>query len=303
MSKKTKWMIVALLLVPVAAGLCILVYDAITGGAIIPAGKSSRIGLVRVDGTIYSSQKQVEQLREYCDDRSIAGVLLRINSPGGGVAASQEMYREVLRFQQKNKPLVVSMESVAASGGYYIASPALRIFANAGTITGSIGVIFQFSRFYKLLAKLGIEMETLTAGRLKDVGSPYRELTTAERSFLKDLLDDFHTQFIDDVCRARPLICDSLARISDGRIMTGRQALRAGLVDTLGNSEDALDYLKELTGLAGDAPVVEKKPRLPWLRTLLSENARETAAAIRSAVCPSGVYYLYDAFSFGPAQK
>lgn len=229
------------------------------GSSSSPVGVGfKKLGLVKVEGAIMESESVVRQLRLHRDDHSIAGVILRVNSPGGAAAPAQEIYQEVLKFRTSGKPLIVSMGSVAASGGYYIACPARRIFAGPGTLTGSIGVIMTVPVFKELAEKIGIGVETFKAGDLKDAANPYREVTRRERQMIQGLLDDTHDQFIDDIAFARSMERDSLVRIADGRIFTGRQALRENLVDTLGGYEAALSYLRNITGLGPSARVVDK---------------------------------------------
>jgi|WetSurMetagenome_2_1015567.scaffolds.fasta_scaffold00051_32 protease IV len=259
----------------------------------LPLNTFKKIGLVEITDVILSSEAVVKQLRTYRDDESIAGVLLRVDSPGGAVAPSQEIYQEVLRFRTAGKPLVASLGNVAASGGYYVACPAQKIFANPGTITGSIGVIFSFPKYYKLLDKLGISVEVLKSGRVKDMGGPEREMTPEEKKLFEEILTDIHEQFINDVSRARAIRVDSLRPMADGRIMTGEQARRLGLVDTLGGFQDAADYLKKLAGLPQSAEVVEKKKRPSYLHTLLFGELAEKFPALQSTFVPAGSYFLY----------
>ncbi len=251
-----------------------------------------RIGLVRVSGTIIESEEYIRQLQSLRLDNSIAGVLLRIDSPGGAVAPSQEIYSEVMKFRLVRKPIVVSMSTVAASGGYYIASPASKLFADPGTLTGSIGVIFTLPLFQELSKKIGVEFRVLKAGALKDAGSPYRGMSDAEKIFFEDLLKDTHDQFIADVAKARGMNLDSLKRYADGRILTGRQAYAARLIDTLGGYQDALEYLRDLTGLSRSAKVVERKPASSRLRDWLGEESAKMFPALHHLMQPAGIYYL-----------
>lgn len=292
MRQRQKIALAVLILAPVLIGLVLV----IAGGG----GESGRalhlaapkIGRVTVVDVIYNSEPYVTALRELRRDKSVAGVILRIDSPGGAVAPSQEIYREVLRYREDHKPLIVSMGNVAASGGYYIASPAQRIFANPGTITGSIGVIFQFPKVYKLLDKVGVDFETLTAGRYKDVGSPHREMSPRERELLQALLDDTHEQFIQDIAQTRELGLDSIRALADGRIFTGRQAMERGLVDSLGGYVDALAYLKAHAGLPERTRVVEKPARKGLLQEFFS-GALATGRSLLSATRrPAGCYFL-----------
>ena len=248
--------IAGILLLPVLLGIVILIIGSLGGGKNLTGGGFKKLGLVRVEGVIDKSYDIVKQLRLFRLDNSIAGVLLRVDSPGGATAPSQEIFAEVSRF---NKPLVVSMGSLAASGGYYISSPASRIFADPGTLTGSIGVIMQIPLYQGLAKKIGVEMRILKAGKYKDMANSFRPMSDQERLILQSLLDDTHEQFISDVARSRGLEYDSVAAIADGRVFTGRQAIAVHLVDTLGGYEDALSFLREKTGLGPKAHLVREK--------------------------------------------
>ncbi len=266
----------------------------LAGCSSLPGKTFKKIGLVEITDVILSSDAAVKQLRTLREDESVAGVLLRVDSPGGAVAPSQEIFHEVMKFRDVKKPLVASFGNVAASGGYYVACGARRVFANPGSITGSIGVIFSFPKYYKLLDKLGISMEVLKSGEAKDMGSPQREMTPEEKKLFAGILTDIHEQFIADVCRARSLSADSLRPIADGRIMTGRQALRSGLVDTLGSLQDAADYLRKLADVSPSAEIVEKKKREPYLHRLLFGELAEKFPALQNTFVPAGSYFLYD---------
>jgi protease-4 len=289
-----KWIIVAILLSPVLLGVAMLLQKerGSAGSALSGSLQFKRIGLVEVRGTISESEEFVRQLQSLRLDNSIAGVILRIDSPGGAVAPSQEIYTEVMRYRIDRKPLVVSMSSVAASGGYYIASPASKIFADPGTLTGSIGVIFTLPQYQELAKKIGIEFRVFKAGALKDVGSPYRAMTDEEKKFIERLLKDTHEQFIADVAKGRGMSPDTLARYADGRVFTGKQAYEAKLVDTLGGYEDALDWLRLRTGLSRGAKVVRKKPTSSRFRDWLDEESSKMFPFLQKIKQPAGLYYL-----------
>jgi protease-4 len=211
------------------------------------------------------------------------------------VAPSQEIFEEVMKFRDINKPLVVSMGNLAASGGYYIASPAYKIFANPGSVTGSIGVIMSFTHYYKLLSKIGVDIEVLKAGELKDVGNPNRAMTLKEKAYMQSMLDDIHMQFIEDVSRARDIDVDSLIPIADGRVFTGRQAVDAGLIDTLGSYEDAVEYIKTFLHVPQKSTLVEKKRPEGFIKRLLTEELFDRIPFLKKASSPPGSYFLYDA--------
>lgn len=267
-----KLLIAAILLFPIILGAVLTALKDSGSGSTFSSGSLKKIGLVRVEGVINQSYEIVRQLRSFRSDNSIAGVLLRIDSPGGAVAPSQEIYSEVLNYRREKKPLIVSMGTVAASGGYYIASPSQKIFADPGTLTGSIGVIMTLPKFEELTKKIGIEMRTYKAGKFKDITSPYRQISPQEQIVLQGLLDDTHNQFISDVAKARNLPFDTIKTIADGRVYTGRQALAVHLVDTLGGYQDAIAYIKHIAGLSKKAKVVEHSSRSSLIREWLVEE-------------------------------
>jgi len=228
----------------------------------LPIGE--KIGVVEVKGAIMTSEDVIQRLTHLRDDSSMKAVVLRVDSPGGGVGPSQEIYTEIQKLAQV-KPVVVSMGSVAASGGYYIAIPAHQIVANPGTITGSIGVIMEFTNFQELLQKIGLKSQVVKSGEHKDIGSPVRPMTPDDRQILQSLIDDVHSQFVSAVAQGRELPLDKAKALADGRIYTGRQALEAGLVDRLGNMQDAIDLAAELAEIEGKPRVIyprETKPKL-----------------------------------------
>jgi protease-4 len=211
----------------------------------------------------------VRQLTKYRDDASIKAIILRIESPGGGVASSQEIYEEVGRVRSGGKLVVASLGSVAASGGYYVACTADRIFANAGTLTGSIGVIVQLANAEELLRKVGVASTAITSGPFKDSGNPTRTLRPEERQVFQALVDDVYQQFVEAVAQGRNLPLDEVRQAADGRIYTGRQARDLRLVDELGSMQDAITYAASTLGIVGKPKLVQEgKERLWWLRFL-----------------------------------
>jgi protease IV len=291
MNNQRRFLLIAVICAPVVIGLAYLALQSNSESPSLPQMK--RIGLVRIFDVIYSSEQYIDQLRELRKDNSVAGVLLRIDSPGGAVAPSQEIYKEILRYREDNKPLVVSMGNVAASGGYYIASPAMRIFANPGTITGSIGVIFRFPEYYKLMDKIGLKMETVKSGEFKDIGNPHREMSPKERVLVQSLIDDTYEQFLDDVCIGRRMSKDTLRPLADGRIFTGRQAVLHKLIDTLGTYEDALAFLRSHVGLGERSKVFERKPKKSLINDLLSEDLFDKIPLLGGLHRPAGAYFLF----------
>jgi protease-4 len=224
------------------------------------ASLGGRVALIEITGVIESSEDVVRQLKKYEEDNSIKAVVMRIDSPGGGVAPSQEIYDQLLKFRENDKFVVVSMAGVAASGGYYIACAADTIFANPGTITGSIGVIFSFLVFENLMDKAGIKMEVVKSGDLKDVGNPARQLDPKERAMLQSVIDDTYDQFINVVAERRGLDIDLVKSLADGSIFTGRQAQEKGMVDKIGTLDDAIALAGEMAGLGHEPRVIKERP-------------------------------------------
>ena len=235
----------------------------------------AKIGVIPIEGPITDSQDIVSQLVKFREDKGIKAIILRINSPGGGVGASQEIYREVRRTI-KNKKVIASMGGVAASGGYYVAAGADKIVANPGTITGSIGVIMEFVRFEDLLKKIGVTLEVLKSGEFKDIGSPVRELTEQDKKIIQSLISDIQDQFIEAVAQGRHLSVEQVRRIADGRIFSGAQAKVLGLVDTLGNFRDAVGLAKDMTGIEGEAELVYPKKSTLDLWDILFGSAADS---------------------------
>jgi protease-4 len=287
-----RWIIIAILLLPIVIGIVLLFTQKSESETAI-SGSAKKIGLVKVEGAISESYSVVNQLRSFRTDNSVSGVLLRVDSPGGAVAPSQEIYDEVLKYKIQKKPLIVSMGNIAASGGYYIASPAKKIFANPGTVTGSIGVIFTVPLFDNLAKKIGVEVRVYKAGRYKDIGSPYRKMSEEENSIIKGLLDDTHIQFIEDVAKGRGISKDSIATIADGRIFTGRQALKQKLVDTLGSYEDAVAYIKMITGLPPKSKLIQRKEGSSVFREWLTEEFSNIFPQLHSFMSKTGPQYLF----------
>ena len=238
------------------------------------------IGLVEIKGTLTRSEELVDWIEKLRKNRRIKGILVRVDSPGGGVVAAQEIY-EALRRAAQEKPVVVSMGALAASGGYYVALAGSPIVANPGTITGSIGVILEYPVIKELLDRLGIRMEVIKSSEHKDIASPFRPLTPKERALLDSVIQDTYDQFVQAVVEARGLPRDSVLKVADGRILTGRQAYAYGLVDTLGTFQDALEILKEKAGIQRAVLVKRKKRRPGLLDLLFGDEWRSWIPAIR----------------------
>jgi protease-4 len=256
----------------------------------------SRVALVKIEGLLLGSEEVVEELRNYTEDSAIKAIVIRIDSPGGGVVPSQEIYNAVKAARREGKKVVVSMGSVAASGGYYIAAAADKIVANPGTLTGSIGVKMEFPNFEKLLEKIGVKGMVVKAGEFKDVGSPYRDMTPQEQKLLQDVIDDVHDQFIKAVAEGRGLPEADVRALADGRIFTGQQALALKLVDKLGDLEDSVQTAGSMAGIKGKPTVVEKRKKIPFLDYLKEESATWIAGILNRAFADGSsvkLQYLY----------
>jgi protease-4 len=233
-----------------------------------------RIALVRIEGMIADSKDSIEEIKEYVKDPSVKAILLRIDSPGGAVAPAQEIHEEVKKAVAK-KQVVVSMGSVAASGGYYIASPATKIIANPGTITGSIGVIMEIPNLEGLMNKIGVKTEVVKSGKHKDLVSTFRGIRKEDREILQRVLDNVHEQFIMAVADGRKMSPADVRKIADGRIFTGEQAIKVGLVDELGNLEDAVQVAAKLSGIKGEPVIVSKKEHFSLINLLRGKIPKE----------------------------
>jgi protease IV len=255
------------------------------------SGMKGRIAVVNVTGPIVEAKTVVEEIKGYAKDASVKAIVLRVDSPGGGVVASQEIHEQVKRAAEKKK-VVVSMGSVAASGGYYISAPADLIMANPGTITGSIGVIMVVPNLKGLLDKVGIKTDVVKSGRLKDLASVFRGIGTEERKVIQSVMSDVHEQFIRAVAAGRKMDIRNVREIADGRIFSGSQALKAGLVDELGDLDTAIKKAAELAGIEGEPAVVTKPPR-GALSRLLDGEAPEGIARALPDFNMKYMYYMF----------
>jgi len=237
----------------------------LSGGAPV-LSFGSKIGVIPIQGAIKDPDTIMDQLIAFRKDSQIKAIILKINSPGGGVGPSQAIYAETKRTA-KRKHVIASFGSLGASGAYYIASAADQIVANPGTLTGSIGVLMEFIQVEELLKKIGIEMEVIKSGEFKDVGSPNREMTKRERSMLKNLIEDIRSQFVTAVTQGRNMPKEKVLQLADGRIFSGREAKELGLVDHLGNFHDAVNIAKSRAKIEGQVKLVypeRKKKSLLW---------------------------------------
>lgn len=250
---------------------------------------SAPVAVVAIEGGIFESDKTLKELQKYEEDDEVKVLVLRINSPGGAIAPSQEIYRQVIKFRESGKKVVVSMGTVAASGGYYIASAADKIVASPGSITGSIGVIMQSFGVKDLAYALKVEPRVIKSGKLKDAGSPFRDLTPEEHAYLQALSDNMYDQFVGDIAKERKMSVEKVRELAEGKIYSGEQAKEAGLVDVLGNYFDAIELAREVAGLPEDAKV--KWPRKPSpFEEFFSETS--SARSLQNLFLKLGTGYL-----------
>lgn len=248
---------------------------------------SGKIAVVSVKGVIIDSSSTIEELKQYRKNSAIKAIILRVDSPGGAVVPSQEIYEEIKRTT-KVKPVVVSMGSVAASGGYYISCPATKIIANPGTLTGSIGVLMELPNIKGLLDKIGVKSEIVKSGKYKDITSPFKPLQQDEREVLQKLIDDVHEQFIKAVSEGRKIPLENIKRIADGRVFTGIKAKELGLVDEIGDFDSAIKVAAQLGKIRGEPEIVYKKT------SLIKELVKgDTESLIRKILPSLQIYYLF----------
>ena len=272
-----------LIILAVALGMGVLFFLVLFLASLVSGGRSAkgitplsgmdRVALVKIEGVLITADDTVTEINAYADEASIKAIIIRIDSPGGGVVASQEIYNAVLNARKAGKKVVISMGSVAASGGYYVAAAGDRIVANPGTLTGSIGVKMEFANLEKLLEKIGVKGMVVKAGEYKDMGSPFREMSAEEHRLLQAVIDDVHSQFIEAVAKGRNLPETEVRTIADGRIFTGRQALQLKLVDQLGDLDDSIQTAAELAGIKGKPNVIRKERKFPLLEYFKEETA------------------------------
>ncbi len=233
--------------------------------------RGDKVAVVEIEGVINNSFDINKQLQEFAEREDVKAIVIRIDSPGGGVGSSQEIYREVMKTKAK-KLVVVSMGSVAASGGYYIAAASNRIVANPGTITGSIGVIMEFANVEALLNKIGLKGNVIKSGQFKDIGSPIREITAKEKKILQNVIDNLHGQFVDAIATGRGIERSKIVKVADGRFFTGTQALELQLIDELGNLGDAIDRAAALSGIKGRPVVIYPRKPFRWKEMVLGKS-------------------------------
>lgn len=258
-------------------------------------GFGDRIGVVDLDGIILSPQPVVEELKKFGDDSSVKAIILHVNSPGGGVAASEEIYREVKRIkEEKKKKVVVSIETVGASGAYYVASASSRIYADKGSIVGSIGVIAEWVNYGDLLKWAKLKNIVFKTGEFKDTGNPMRDLTPAEQQYMQSLIDNMFGQFIQAVADGRNMKVDDVKAIANGKVWTGEEALSMKLIDNVGDFEAVVKDTAKSVGISGEPTIVrperDRKTLLDLMTGDISQYLPDTTKLLEQHV---GFYYLW----------
>ena len=244
-------------------------------GELSLAGMGKKVAIIDLHGTITNSADIIRQLKKYTKDSSVPAIVMHIDSPGGGVAPSQEIYEEMKKAKDNGKKIVASMGSVGASGGYYVACAADTIIANPGTLTGSIGALFEFPVAEELFKKIGLRFEVVKSGEFKDVGNYARRMTESERKLLQSVIDDTYDQFVEVLVDNRNLSKEEALKIADGSIFTGRQAKKLGLVDELGDLEDAIKIAGEMAGIEGPPKTIKERVRKITFFDLLTQQMEE----------------------------
>ncbi len=281
--KKKAWVfillfIAAVFFIPIAAGR-------------VSTQMGDRIGIVEIEGVISGSKEVMEDIIKFKEDPSIRGVILRINSPGGGVGPTQEIFREVVKLKKK-KTVYVSMGTSCASGGYYIASAGHKLYANPSTITGSIGVIMQLMIVEDVLKKIGLKSNTIKAGEFKDTGTPFREMTPAERAYMEGVVKSIYEQFLKDISTERKMSLEVVRKLAEGRVYTGTQAKEVGLVDGLGNFYDTVDALKTTLNIKGKPSLVYTEKPFTLSRWLIGSFSRDFTREIANRIFESPFSFM-----------
>ena len=240
------------------------------------------LALVKIEGTLMDPLPVMDQIRKHVKDKNCRGMMIRVDSPGGAVGAAQEINQELLSLRESDFPVVASFGNISASGGVYATASAKQIFANAGTLTGSIGVITQFPEATKLMEKVGVKMNVITSGKYKATGNPFIKLNDGSKSRMQAVINDTWMQFVEAISIGRGLSMDSVRSFSDGSIFTGRQAQELGLVDSLGGFESARDWLTDATGMPSGTELIELLPPKPFIDRILKEPMAEVFKALQT---------------------
>ncbi len=283
----------------------VLVFTAIVASAVVVTsligavtqekgdlGFGEKVGVVEIEGMITEARDVLDQIRAFRQADSVKAIVLRINSPGGAVGPAQEIYREVEKTV-KQKRVVASLGSVAASGGYYVAAAADRVMASPGTVTGSIGVIMAYTNFQELFEKIGLRPVIIKSGEYKDMGSPVRKISEEERALLQKFTDTVHEQFIADVAAGRGKKPEEVREIADGRIFSGATAQKLGLIDRMGNQRDAIEWAGRLAGIKGRVRAVYPPEEKPSLLEYAMDMVESRIKAVFHNLAPATGAYLY----------
>jgi len=259
------------------------------------SGFGNKIAVVDLEGVILSPKDMVEQLRKYGDDSSIKAIIIHVDSPGGGAAASEEIYREVLRIRdEKKKRIVASIETVGASGAYYVSSATNKIFANQASIVGSIGVIAEWYNYEELMKWAKLKAIVMKAGEFKDTGSPVRDMTPAERDYLQSIIDNMHSQFIHSVAHGRHVKDEDIRPLADGKVWTGQQAMPLKLIDQIGDFRVAVEDTAKSVGIRGEPTLVRpEKDRRSVLDLLFGDVSEYLPDPAKLMQTNAGFYYLW----------
>jgi protease IV len=283
----------AVLVYLAVAGLFVISVGGLSRGEGSPALFGPRVAIVELEGVILEVDDVVRELRGLRDNPTVRAVVMRINSPGGVVAPTQELHDAVVRLRQAGKPVVASLGSVAASGGYYVAVACDQIYANPGTLTGSIGVIMQLANLEQLMKKVGVDYVVVKAGQFKDLGNVARPMTPDERRVMQALLDDVHGQFIGAVAEGRKLTREDVVRFADGRVFSGVQAKELRMVDALGGLEDAVLAAGKLAGIPGTPSILQPRRRFSLMDLLRNQFGGTPAGMLLRPSLPAFKTPLY----------
>jgi protease IV len=275
------------------AGLFVISVGGMSRGEGGPALFGPRVAIVELEGVILEVDDLVRELKSHRENPSVRAVVMRINSPGGVVAPTQELHDAVLRLRQAGKPVVASLGSVAASGGYYVAVACDQIYANPGTLTGSIGVIMQLANVEQLMKKVGVDYVVVKAGQFKDIGNFSRAMTPEERRVMQTLLDDVHGQFIGAVATGRKLAREEVVRFADGRVFSGVQAKDLKMVDMLGGLEDAVLGAAKLAGIPTPPNIIQQRRRFSIVDLLRNQFGGTAAGMLLQPALPTFKTPLY----------
>jgi protease IV len=300
MTTSSKWFWGIFAALGLVAGLFLVLFIGVLNTSfdrkeVVTTGSGEKIAVVDVKGVITSSDDVVRQLKKHRENKSIRAILLHVDTPGGAVVPSQEIYAEVKKTRESGKPIVVAMGSMATSGGYYVSCAASKIVANRATLTANIGVISEFLQVQELLGKVGVDVKIVKTGKLKDAGTPTRKMTDEEQKYFQSLMDDVLRQFMNDVATERKLSKAEMALVADGRAVTGEKAVELKLVDTLGTFEDAVQITARMVGIEGEPSLVKERKRSSWLENMVSDAAESARSFARDMIETPALSYRFAA--------